>query len=88
MNKNVIGSRIRRMMYMSTYPTIVITGATNGLGQLVAIELAQRGAHLVLTARNEKRAETTKNVLKDLAPSTKVDFFRGLVSYERCQAYW
>ncbi|MBP1311603.1 SDR family NAD(P)-dependent oxidoreductase [Paenibacillus sp. 1182] len=65
---------------MSTYPTIVITGATNGLGQLVAIELAQRGAHLVLTARNEKRAETTKNILKDLAPSTKVDFFFGDLS--------
>lgn len=77
MNMDVIKSRIWRMIYMSTYPTIVITGATNGLGQWVAIELAKRGAHLVLTARNEKRAETTKNILKDLAPNTKVDFFSG-----------
>ncbi len=74
---------------MSIYPVIVITGATSGLGQLTAIELAKRGAHLVLTARNEKRAETTKNILKDLVPNPKVHFFfRGPVSYERCQADW
>lgn len=62
---------------MPTYPAIVITGATSGLGQLAAIELAKRGAHLVLTARNEKRAETTGNMLKNLAPHTNVDFFFG-----------
>lgn len=39
------------------YPIVVITGATSGLGQLVAIELAKRGTHLVLTARNKERAE-------------------------------
>ncbi|MEC0232827.1 SDR family NAD(P)-dependent oxidoreductase [Paenibacillus kribbensis] len=65
---------------MSTYPIIVITGATSGLGQLTAIELAKRGAHLVLTARNEKRAETTKNVLEDLVPNPKVHFFFGDLS--------
>ncbi|EHS59043.1 SDR family NAD(P)-dependent oxidoreductase [Paenibacillus sp. Aloe-11] len=65
---------------MSTYPIIVITGATSGLGQLTAIELAKRGAHLVLTARNEKRAETTKNILEDLVPNPKVHFFFGDLS--------
>ncbi|ASR48952.1 short-chain dehydrogenase [Paenibacillus kribbensis] len=65
---------------MSTYPIIVITGATSGLGQLAAIELAKRGAHLVLTARNEKRAETTKNILEDLVPNPKVHFFFGDLS--------
>ncbi|WP_068498088.1 SDR family NAD(P)-dependent oxidoreductase [Paenibacillus kribbensis] len=65
---------------MSTYPIVVITGATSGLGQLTAIELAKRGAHLVLTARNEKRAETTKNTIKELAPNTKVNFFFGDLS--------
>ena len=33
-------------------PTIVITGATSGIGQCVAIALARQGAHLVLTARS------------------------------------
>lgn len=65
---------------MSTYPIAVITGATSGLGQLVAIELAKRGTQLVLTARNEKRAETVRNIIKDIAPNAKVDFFFGDLS--------
>ncbi|EGW37048.1 SDR family NAD(P)-dependent oxidoreductase [Desulfosporosinus sp. OT] len=63
-----------------TYPIVVITGATSGLGQLVAIELAKRGTHLVLTARSKKRAETTRKMLKDIAPKTEVDFFYGDLS--------
>ncbi|MDF2594937.1 MAG: short-chain dehydrogenase [Clostridia bacterium] len=58
----------------------VITGATSGLGQLVAIELAKRGTQLVLTARNEKRAETAKTIIKDLVPNAKIDFFYGDLS--------
>lgn len=65
---------------MQTCPIVVITGATSGLGQLTAIELAKRGTHLVLTARNKERAETTKNILKDIVPNTKVDFFFGDLS--------
>ncbi len=65
---------------MPTYPIIVITGATSGLGQLAAIELAKQGAHLVLTARNERRAETTQNILKSLAPNANINFFFGDLS--------
>lgn len=65
---------------MSTYPIAVITGATSGLGQLVAIELAKRGTQLVLTARNEKRAETARNIIMDIAPNANVDFFFGDLS--------
>lgn len=65
---------------MSTYPIVVITGATSGIGQLAAIELARRGAHLVLTARNEQRAEETKKTIKELVPNTQVNFFFGDLS--------
>jgi NAD(P)-dependent dehydrogenase (short-subunit alcohol dehydrogenase family) len=65
---------------MTTIPTIVITGATSGLGQLVAIELAKRGTHLVLTARSRNRAEMTKKMLKDIMPKTEVDIFYGDLS--------
>lgn len=58
----------------------VITGATSGLGQLVAIELAKRGMHLVLTARNEERAQATKIMLKDHAADSQVEFFFGDLS--------
>ena len=65
---------------MNTNLIVVITGATNGLGQLVAIELAKQGAHLVLIARNKKKAEMTKKMLNDIVPKVEVDFFLGDLS--------
>ena len=58
----------------TTQPIIVITGATSGLGQLAAIELAKRGAHLVLTARSEERAEATRNKIRAIVPSANIHF--------------
>lgn len=65
---------------MNTQPIAVITGATNGIGQIVAIELAKRGTHLVLTARNRRKAEETKEMIKNIAPKTEIDFFFGNLS--------
>ncbi|MCM3699653.1 SDR family NAD(P)-dependent oxidoreductase [Paenibacillus macerans] len=65
---------------MQTTPIIVMTGATSGIGELAAMELAKQGAHLVLTARSEGRAEITRNKLEHAAPNVKVDFFYGDLS--------
>ncbi len=65
---------------MMTQSIAVITGATSGLGQLAAIELAKRGMQLVLTARNEKRAEEAKNIIKENVPGANMDFFFGDLS--------
>lgn len=65
---------------MTTKPIIVITGATSGLGQLVAIEMAKRGAHLVLTARSESRAEATQKMIKESVPAAEINFFYGDLS--------
>lgn len=65
---------------MSTYPIAVVTGATSGLGQLAAIELAKRGNQLVLTARNEIRAEFAENIIKNAVPEAKINFYFGDLS--------
>lgn len=65
---------------MEEYTIAVITGATSGLGELAAIELAKRGMHLILTARNQSRAEATRNKIKELAPNAVVEIFFGDLS--------
>ncbi len=42
-----------------TDQTFVITGGSAGIGQVLALKLAQRGANLVLAARNQTALETT-----------------------------
>jgi NAD(P)-dependent dehydrogenase (short-subunit alcohol dehydrogenase family) len=58
-------------------PTIVITGATSGIGQLAAIALARQGAHLVLTARSKARADATLTLIEAAAPGTRVNVHYG-----------
>jgi len=49
--------------------TIVITGATSGIGEVGARELAKQGARIVFTARNRDRAAATMAKLKAANPS-------------------
>ncbi|MEU8607796.1 SDR family NAD(P)-dependent oxidoreductase [Actinoplanes sp. NPDC048791] len=56
-----------------TTPTAVLTGATSGLGELAAIELARRGFALVLIARSSARAAATRARIDSAAPGTVVD---------------
>ena len=62
---------------LPSVPTIVITGATSGIGQRAAIALAGQGAHLVLTARSQARAEATIAMIEAAAPGTCVDVHYG-----------
>src|SRR3954462_10220773 len=44
--------------------TVVITGATSGIGEVAAIRLTQQGARIVFTARDQVRADETLAKLK------------------------
>src|ERR1700744_5579494 len=44
--------------------TIVITGATSGIGEVAAIRLAEHGARIVFTAREKHRADATMKKLR------------------------
>jgi NAD(P)-dependent dehydrogenase (short-subunit alcohol dehydrogenase family) len=56
-------------------PTIVITGATSGLGRLAAIELARQGARLAVTARDARRADATRAAIEEVHPGAEVRVF-------------
>jgi NAD(P)-dependent dehydrogenase (short-subunit alcohol dehydrogenase family) len=60
---------------MSTRPVIVITGATNGLGRLAALEFARRGARLGVVARSPEKVADLRQEIETVAPGTPVDSF-------------
>jgi NAD(P)-dependent dehydrogenase (short-subunit alcohol dehydrogenase family) len=48
--------------------TVVITGATSGIGEVAANELARQGARIVLIARDRARGEQALKRLEEIAP--------------------
>ncbi len=50
--------------------TIVITGANTGIGKVTAIDLAKRGAHIVILCRNLQKAS---DAIKDIKSATGND---------------
>ncbi len=48
--------------------TVVITGATSGIGEVAARRLAEQGARIVFIARDRGRAEQTLRHLEGIAP--------------------
>jgi len=54
--------------------TILVTGATSGIGKQTALELAQLGAHVVIVGRNPEKTSLVVEELKQQSGSTKIDF--------------
>ncbi|MFD2720085.1 SDR family oxidoreductase [Hymenobacter monticola] len=52
---------------------ILVTGATSGIGQVTATELARMGAHVVILARNEAKARATQQQIRAAAGHDRVD---------------
>jgi len=43
--------------------TVIITGANTGIGKETAIDMAKRGARVILACRDSKRAAAAKGIL-------------------------
>ena len=42
----------------------LVTGATSGIGQVTATELARRGAHVVIVGRSAQKCEATQQQIR------------------------
>ena len=59
------------------HQTILITGATDGLGRAVATELAARGATLLLHGRSEARGRQTLSDIRTQTPNATLTYYRA-----------
>jgi short-subunit dehydrogenase len=68
-------------------PLALVTGATAGLGREFATQLARRGYHLVLVARDVERLDATKRALTADRPGISVETLPAdLVTDDGCAA--
>ena len=60
---------------MDSRPVVVITGATNGLGRLVALDLAGRDIRLGIVARDSAKVAQLRRQIEQDSPDSRVDAF-------------
>ena len=66
----------------------IVTGGNRGIGKGVSVDLASRGATVVIACRDEESANETIEEIKQLFPAAKVTFLRlDLSSYHSIKTF-
>jgi NAD(P)-dependent dehydrogenase (short-subunit alcohol dehydrogenase family) len=52
---------------------VIVTGGNRGIGYATALELARRGAHVIITARDVKRGDESANAIRAACPNASVE---------------
>lgn len=80
------GSDGRRVITSTARPMdgklVLVTGATSGIGRAAALELASRGARVVIVARHRGRAEQTRDQIRAATGNERLDLLMGDLSVQ------
>ena len=60
--------------------TVLVTGATNGIGKLTAEQLAAQGAHVVIVSRSAERCAAVVDEIRARQPSASLDWIAADLS--------
>ncbi len=60
--------------------TIIVTGATAGIGEVTALELARKGAAVILVSRNPEKCTATAEHIQQDTGNHKIDYFSADLS--------
>ena len=63
--------------------TILVTGATNGIGKVAALELARMGARVCLVARNESKGAATLEEIRRATGNDRLELYLADLSLMR-----
>src|ERR1700722_12617363 len=62
---------------------VVVTGANIGMGKVTALELAKKGAHIVMVCRNKEKGEVAKNDIIKMSGNKNVDLLIADLSVQK-----
>jgi short-subunit dehydrogenase len=65
----------------TTHDTVLVTGASGGIGEQLARRFATRGSHLVLSARSASRLDALNTELTTAHPGSTVDVITADLSF-------
>jgi NAD(P)-dependent dehydrogenase (short-subunit alcohol dehydrogenase family) len=63
--------------------TVLITGATNGIGKAAALEIAKQGATIVIVGRDKTKTENVANELRTASGNKNIEFMLADLSSQK-----
>jgi retinol dehydrogenase 14 len=63
--------------------TVLITGATNGIGKAAALEIAKQGANIIIVGRDKTKTESVANELGSASGNKNIEFLLADLSSQK-----